>query len=139
MSVFDLPKLAPSLRLDTGLSSAKARLTIRGIGTAGGSALEPSVATFVNGIYIPREGATVGAYYDIAAVEVLRGPQGTLFGRNASVGAISLRTALPTSAFGGDLSVEGGTGAHYRAEGNINVRSEERRVGKGWVRTFRTR
>src|SRR3546814_12096667 len=69
MSVFDLPKLAPSLRLDTGLSSAKARLTIRGIGTAGGSALEPSVATFVNGIYIPREGATVGAYYDIAAVE----------------------------------------------------------------------
>src|SRR3546814_3585795 len=78
MSVFDLPKLAPSLRLDTGLSSAKARLTIRGIGTAGGSALEPSVATFVNGIYIPREGATVGAYYDIAAVEVLRGPQGTL-------------------------------------------------------------
>src|SRR3546814_20912239 len=75
MSVFDLPKLAPSLRLDTGLSSAKARLTIRGIGTAGGSALEPSVATFVNGIYIPRDGSTVGAYYDIAAVEVLRGPQ----------------------------------------------------------------
>src|SRR3546814_15959752 len=75
---------------------------------------------------------------DIAAVEVLRGPQGTLFGRNASVGAISLRTALPTSDFGGDLSVEGGTGAHYRAEGNINVpisRSEERRVGKECVST----
>src|SRR3546814_21199796 len=70
MSVFDLPKLAPSLRLDTGLSSAKARLTIRGIGTAGGSALEPSVSTFVNGIYNSREGDTVGASYYIPPVKV---------------------------------------------------------------------
>src|SRR3546814_16019245 len=115
MSVFDLPKLAPSWRLDTGLSSAKARLTIRGIGTAGGSALEPSVATFVNGISIPREGATVGAYYDLAAVEVLRGPQGPLLGRNAPVGAISMRTEAPTCDFGGETTVAGGPGPQTSA------------------------
>src|SRR3546814_19346176 len=79
MSVFDLPKLAPSLRLDTGLSSAKARLPTRGIGTAGGAALEPSIATFVNGLYMPRDGQPVGAYYDNAAVVLRRGTHARLF------------------------------------------------------------
>src|SRR3546814_18610157 len=96
MSVFDLPKLAPSLRLDTGLSSAKARLTIRGIGTAGGSALEQCLATFVNGAEVPPEGPTVGAYFDVAAVDVRRGPHANLFGPHASVGPTPHSTA-PTS------------------------------------------
>lgn len=120
-TVFDLPRLAPSLQLDTGLQAAKARLVIRGIGSAGGSAIEPSVATFIDGVYIPREGATIGAYLDLEGLEVLRGPQGTLFGRNASVGALNLRSARPKDEFSGRIGVEGGTGERYRAEGFINV------------------
>jgi iron complex outermembrane receptor protein len=121
VTVFDLPRIAPSLQLDTGLQASKARIVIRGIGSAGGTAVEPSVATFLDGIYIPREGATVGAYLDLAAIEVLRGPQGTLFGRNASVGAISLRSAQPDDEFSARIAAEGATGDRYRMEGYVNI------------------
>lgn len=120
-SVSDLPRIAPSLQFDSGIQSAKARFAIRGVGSAGGTAIEPSVATFVDGFYIAREGATTGAYIDLQSVEVLRGPQGTLFGRNASVGALSVRSVLPTRDFEGELNVEYGTGNRYRAEGFVNV------------------
>lgn len=120
-TVFDLPRLAPSLQLDTGIQAAKARLVIRGIGSAGGSSIEPSVATFIDGVYVPREGATIAAYLDLAGLEVLRGPQGTLFGRNASVGALNLRSALPERDFSGQVTAEAGTGDRYRLEGHVNV------------------
>lgn len=126
MSVSDLVRIAPSVRFDSGLNFAKARIVIRGIGSQGGTAAEPSVATFVDGIYVPREGATLGAYLDLQGMEVLRGPQGTLFGRNASAGAISLTSALPTGDFSGRLSIEGGTGGRYRGEGVVNIPASER-------------
>src|SRR5690606_18954562 len=62
------------------------------------SATDPSVATYVDGVYIPRPGALVSSFLDIEGAEVLRGPQGTLFGRNATVGAVSLRTVQPSFA-----------------------------------------
>jgi iron complex outermembrane recepter protein len=126
VQLYDLQRLAPSLRVDTGARADKPRIMIRGIGSSGGTAIEPSAATFVDGVYIPREGATLANYLDIEAVEVLRGPQGTLFGRNASVGAISLRTADPRDETAGSLTAEVGTGDRYKLNGYANIAASDK-------------
>lgn len=126
VSLYDLPKLVPGLAAGSGTSSAKPSIKIRGIGSSGGTAVEPSVANFQDGFYIPREGQVVGAFFDLEAIEVLRGPQGTLFGRNASVGAISVRSAMPSEEFSGEIRVEAGTGARYKAEGFVNIPLSDR-------------
>ncbi|HEX7819186.1 MAG TPA: TonB-dependent receptor [Sphingobium sp.] len=121
VQLYDLQRLAPSLRVDLGARADKLRIVIRGVGSSGGTAIEPSVATFLDGVYIPREGATTSAYLDIEAIEVLRGPQGTLFGRNASVGAINLRSAEPGNSMDGRLTAEYGTGERYKLDSFINL------------------
>ena len=119
--LFDLPRLVPTLRLGDSPGTVGARLNIRGIGSFGNSALEPSVAVFLDGIYVPRPSSVVGNLFDIEAVEVLSGPQGTLFGRNASAGALTLRSAVPEFNTSGSLRFETSTGANYRAETHFNT------------------
>lgn len=121
ISVHHLGQVAPNFQAMKGAQSTTVRLNIRGVGAAGNNAVEPSVAVFVDGIYVPRAGAIVGTMMDIGHVEVLRGPQGTLFGRNASVGALSLRTAAPKQEFSGEIMVQAGTGDRYRVDGHVNV------------------
>lgn len=121
VNLYDLPRVAPSLRVDTGITATRARVLIRGVGSQGGTGIEPSIATFQDGVYLPREAQSLGAYFDMAGLEVLRGPQGTLFGRNASVGAINLRSALPGDEASGRLSVEAGSGERFRTEGYYNL------------------
>lgn len=119
-SIVDLPRITPGLSVTKGAQTASTRVSLRGLGSAGNTGMDPSVATFLDGIYVARHGAIIGSMLDIEGVEVLRGPQGTLFGRNASGGVISLRSALPNDQFGGSASVEGGTGDRYRGEGIVN-------------------
>ena len=88
-------KLASNYQATKSVQSSFMRVNIRGIGAIGNTTIEPSVAIFVDGAYVPRAGAVVSSLLDIESVEVLRGPQGTLFGRNASVGALSLHSAAP--------------------------------------------
>lgn len=121
VTVQDLPRLATNFSAFRGVQAAGIRLSIRGIGSQGNTAIEPSVAAFVDGIYVPRPGSIIGNFLDIAGVEVLRGPQGTLFGRNASVGAISLRTAQPEGELSGEISAEIGNGNRYATRGHINI------------------
>ena len=105
----DLQRLAPGLNIATVGSGFVSYTYIRGGGTNqidAGS--DPSVAFFVDESYI---GGTAGLQFDmfdIDHVEVLKGPQGTLFGRNAASGAISIVTKRPTNTFQGDVSVEAG-------------------------------
>lgn len=120
-AVVDLPKLTPNFNVSRGQQVASIGLRIRGVGAAGSTATEPSVATFVDGVYVPRPGALFASFLDIQGVEVLRGPQGTLFGRNASVGAVSLRTGTPGDRFAADLKAEAGTGDRYRLEGAVDI------------------
>jgi len=98
-----IQQLAPSLKTTTGQSSATgAVLTIRGIGTAGDNpGFEPAVGVFIDGVFRSRAGVALAELPPIERVEVLRGPQGTLFGRNTSAGALSISTQKPKFEIGG--------------------------------------
>lgn len=120
-NVLDLPRIAPSFSATRASQAANTRLSIRGIGSSGNSSIEPSVGAFVDGIYIPRPGPLLATLNDISSVEILRGPQGTLFGRNASMGAISFHTTDPASTFSTQVSGEYGSFDRKRANAIVNV------------------
>ncbi|WP_308238040.1 TonB-dependent receptor [Phenylobacterium sp. J426] len=125
-NVQDLQRVAPSFYVSRASQAANTRISIRGIGSAGNAAIEPSVGAFVDGVYIARPGPLLAGLNDVASVEILRGPQGTLFGRNASMGALSIRTAEPTAAFGGEAMAEVGNFGRRRATGVVNLPVSER-------------
>ena len=92
-----LTQVSPSLLVSSTSSEAGAGgARIRGVGTVGDNAgLESSVAVFIDGVYRSRTGVGLTELGPVDRIEVLRGPQGTLFGRNASAGLISIITAKP--------------------------------------------
>ena len=98
-------------------------ITVRGINAGTYSAgSEPALGLYTDGIYRGRHGAAIGTYYDLERVEVLKGPQGLLFGRNASSGAIHVITAQPNLGRT-EASFEVGAGERGRQslEGMVNV------------------
>lgn len=106
-SALDLRIAAPSLN-STNASGTFAS-SIRGVGSfAFAPAVESPVALYIDGIYIAAPQASEVALNSIESVEVLKGPQGTLFGRNATSGLIQITTATPTSQAKGDFSFEYG-------------------------------
>jgi len=95
-----LNQLAPSLLVSSTGSEANGSARIRGIGTVGDNpGLESSVAVFIDGVYRSRSGIGLNELGEIDRVEVLRGPQGTLFGRNASAGLINILSKRPSHEF----------------------------------------
>jgi len=100
----DLTSVVPSLRISQLQSSANTNFIIRGFGNgANNPGIEPSVGVFVDGVYRSRTAAQIGDLPDVQRIEVLRGPQSTLFGKNASAGVISLITKKPQFKFGGNV------------------------------------
>lgn len=99
----DLQQLAPTLDAVTGQSAATSvGLFIRGAGTAGDNpGFEPGVGVFIDGVFRSRAGAALAELPPIEQIEILRGPQGTLFGRNTSAGALSVSTQGPDIQPGG--------------------------------------
>ena len=80
----------------TQSESGGTTLRVRGVGTTGNNTgLESAVGIFLDGVYLSRPGVALGDLLDVQQVELLRGPQGTLFGRNTSAGAVSIKTAKP--------------------------------------------
>ena len=100
-SVRDMAGLAPSLQLNTQGQQSNPTIIIRGVasGTSSNS-VDPKVGIYIDGVYIGRAVGSLLDFSDIQRVEVLRGPQGTLFGRNATAGAISIVTAAPKGEWG---------------------------------------
>ena len=110
--VRDLATLVPSLTFSAGNELRNNSIRIRGVGTdVFSTGVEPSVSTVIDGVVMQRPGAAFADLLDIERIEVLRGPQGTLFGKNASAGVISIVTAAPDfdgfSAHGGVLAAQG--------------------------------
>ncbi len=107
--LLDLQTVAPSLRVNQLQNAAATNFIIRGFGNGANNAgIEPSVGVFIDGVYRSRSGAAIGDLANVARVEVLRGPQSTLFGKNASAGVISIVTREPQFEFGGSVEASYG-------------------------------
>ncbi len=101
----DLQSRVPNLSITD--TPANASIFIRGIGTSGNTlSFEQSVALFVDQVYGGRNRQFMQPFFDVERVEVLRGPQGALFGRNTSAGAISVTTRRPTFTMEADLAAD---------------------------------
>lgn len=126
----ELSLYAPNFTFATSSQPQNARIVIRGIGSVGNSAIETSVGVFVDGIYYPRPGSVLGNLLDLEAVEILRGPQGTLFGRNTAAGAINIRSRDPDDDFGGYVQAGFGDYDAYSLEGVVNTPFSEKAAGR---------
>lgn len=100
-SLQDLTHYSPSLRFESGaLSARNSFLDVRGIGSSGLNAgIDPTVGVYIDSVYQPRQAMALTRLADTEVVELLKGPQGTLFGANTPGGVISVRTKQPTQDF----------------------------------------
>ncbi|MBH1943863.1 TonB-dependent receptor [Erythrobacter sp. YJ-T3-07] len=118
----ELNQVAPSLLVSSTGNEANGSARIRGIGTVGDNpGLESSVAVFVDGVYRSRSGNALSELGPIDRVEVLRGPQGTLGGRNSSAGLINIYTAPPEFEFSGYGAFTYGNYDAIKIEAGINA------------------
>ncbi|MFC0206312.1 TonB-dependent receptor [Novosphingobium soli] len=116
-----LGQVVPSLTFKRGTTNTNSTLSIRGVGTQSfSSGAEPSVSAVVDGVVMGRSGMAFSEFTNIERIEVLRGPQGTLFGKNASAGAISIVTKSPTDTIEGSVSAGLFEGGENRANVDIS-------------------
>jgi iron complex outermembrane receptor protein len=120
---------APNVSLDqVGTSRGTANFTVRGIGINSSiPSIDPTVGVFVDGVFLGVNGGVVFDLFDLSSVEILRGPQGVLFGRNVTGGAVVINTGNPTEDFRGkfraavDGPVDAGRGgANYTVSGVVS-------------------
>ena len=117
----DLNGFVPGLVVSSD-SPTQPRYQIRGIQTGDfGVGTDPAVGVYVDGIYAARSGASLLAFNDIERIEVLKGPQGTLFGRNSAAGAISIVTRQPANEFGALVRLRFGEYGKQYYEGMLNA------------------
>lgn len=112
----DLQMSVPNLLFD------QARVNLRGVGNnAISSTAESGLGYHVNGVYLNAPVGRNTEYFDIERIEVLRGPQGTLYGRNTTAGVLNIITRRATDEFGGDVSIQYGNYDNIRVRGALNV------------------
>ena len=121
LDIKDLQTLVPSLRVTQLQSSANTNFIIRGFGNGANNAgIEPSVGVFLDGVYRSRVGSALADLPNVERIEVLRGPQSTLFGKNASAGVINVVTAAPDlDAFSGSIGGTVGNYDQYIVKGDV--------------------
>lgn len=112
----DLAALVPGLIVKSGQNSNQISFTLRGQTLDPFSGSSPAVLTYIN--EAPQSaGNTSTAFFDFSSVQVLKGPQGTLFGRNATGGAILYETTKPGDVFGGYATIKGGERNYIQLQG----------------------
>lgn len=122
-----LQAFIPAVSFRTGNTTRNSALTVRGIGTVSFSiGAEPSVSTVVDNVVLGRSGQAFGDLYDLERIEVLRGPQGTLFGKNASAGVVNMVTKKPTEEFEGYIDLSFFQDDEYRAKARVSGKLTDR-------------
>jgi len=122
VSIQEIDKFMPGVEIDdTAAGTTQVGITVRGVESPNiSSGQDPSVATFYDGAYMPRAATSI-PFTDIARTEVLKGPQGTLFGRNATAGVINIVPNRPGQEFEGFVKARLGSEDLQRYEGMINI------------------
>lgn len=122
--VVDVTKLVPSLHVLTSGLPSRTSIRIRGIGTnPSDPSLEPSVGVFIDGVYMPRSVFGLSDLVDVKRIEVLNGPQGTLYGKNTNAGVISVTTqGAPSKDLEGYVELTGGSDSQADAKVSIGGR-----------------
>lgn len=116
-NVEDLQFFAPGVSIT---NDAMAIINIRGIGTtAFGIATDPSTTVHYDGVYIPRPTTSYQDLFDVERIEILRGPQGVLFGRNSAAGTLNIISKMPTEALSGAIGLTLGNYAKRALSGTI--------------------
>ena len=127
---------APNVEINS--SNAATGVAIRGIfSTNDGPQGDPAVAYHVDGVYLGRPQSTGGLIYDIQQIEVLRGPQGTLYGRNATAGAVNVITNRPRSVFEAALGAEYGSYNQRGVSGMVNLPLGDKVAARLAMRTLK--
>ena len=106
INVADISAYVPNMEFVS--NTVRSNFYMRGIGSGPTHSIEQSVGRFVDDVYIGRADANLHGFLDLAGVEVLRGPQGTLFGKNTAAGAVIVRTADPTDEFASGVKAKYG-------------------------------
>ncbi|MGN3975450.1 TonB-dependent receptor [Tsuneonella sp. SYSU-LHT278] len=120
-SLEGLTQLVPSVTFRKGTTSANSAIVMRGVGTITFSiAAEPSVSTVVDGVVLSRSGQAFMDLVDAERIEVLRGPQGTLFGKNASAGLVNIVSKGGTDSLEAEARAEYYEGDEYRLRGSLS-------------------
>ncbi len=123
----DIARLVPNFiaQNNTGLGTANV-YSLRGLNnTESIATFDPPVGTYIDDFFIQRQNANNYALFDIDRVEVLRGPQGTLFGRNTTGGAVRMILAEPDDEFGGDFGLGFGAFGKLTARGTVDIPASE--------------
>ena len=121
--ILELQFFVPGLTVYNNQTVGQTNINIRGVGTAGNSvSLESSVGIYVDGVYRSRQSSSIGDLVDLERVEVLKGPQGTLFRKNTASGAIQFLTRKPDlEAVGGFLELLAGNESYGSFKGAVNI------------------
>jgi iron complex outermembrane receptor protein len=123
LNLTDMGSLVPNMQVGYSPSDSGVQVTIRGITSNNFTELgDPTVAIHIDGMYSPRPQGGMALLHDVERVEIMRGPQGTLFGRNSTSGAINIITARPqTDAISGQANLSYGNRDHVNLNGWVNI------------------